>query len=514
MSSKSSSQGADVEEDDQAETPNLRIEKKTVTTSPSMKMTPLKSSASTGDEAGPPDPDSIAGLTSAVLDDCLQNILFDIVLKAHREEKIMRMQSAVVVAEQAAAAQDPSVSGVTSDSSLVPAAVGSAPTGIEVTTPGATYKDGKAYLIGNPLVTTKEIFCTRCKLPRLLYPTTGKGSRPPEPDKAYCSKHPFIDKLGCDIYGNPFQSEAVSAARAKKEAKTQALKDSAAGASPSIILGPKGADQASGTAYPNVKCMNCNRSLMVTRFAQHLEKCLGIAGRQSSRNAMAKISSQNGHGSTPKGSRMGTPMPGPAKESPGKRGRDEDEEESDEEETPKKKRKLIRKPAVKATPKASEGLPKKTSKPVSQESELAKSSTQDSVNSSPLKRDRETDGDELMETPTRKKLKQLNETTAKMNKAKDVSLKPRESAGVEKKSQMSGIGEIIKLKKDGKDGEKVRAVTPQSTTKKEDDGSTKKRKLESATKPRPMSEQVDAYEKKKKLKKQYHNECLAQGTGV
>ena len=62
-------------------------------------------------------------------------------------------------------------------------------------------------------------------------------------------------------------------------------------------------------------CPNCKRSLLITRFAQHLEKCLGISGRQSSRNAMAKLTGQNGGtgsglGNTPLGSRMGTPAPG------------------------------------------------------------------------------------------------------------------------------------------------------------------------------------------------------------
>jgi ribonuclease P/MRP protein subunit POP1 len=58
-------------------------------------------------------------------------------------------------------------------------------------------------------------------------------------------------------------------------------------------------------------CPSCKRSLLITRFAQHLEKCLGISGRQSSRNAMAKLTGQNGgSGSTPLGgSRMGTPTP-------------------------------------------------------------------------------------------------------------------------------------------------------------------------------------------------------------
>ena len=34
------------------------------------------------------------------LEDCLNNIISDTVLKAHREEKLLRMQSAAVIAQQ------------------------------------------------------------------------------------------------------------------------------------------------------------------------------------------------------------------------------------------------------------------------------------------------------------------------------------------------------------------------------------------------------------------------------
>ena len=59
-------------------------------------------------------------------------------------------------------------------------------------------------------------------------------------------------------------------------------------------------------------CPNCKRSLLITKFAQHLEKCLGIGGR-AARNAAAVRLSAGVNGSAAgsvQGSRVGTPQPG------------------------------------------------------------------------------------------------------------------------------------------------------------------------------------------------------------
>lgn len=57
-----------------------------------------------------------------------------------------------------------------------------------------------------------------------------------------------------------------------------------------------------GTYVPWHTCPSCKRSLLITRFAQHLEKCLGIGGRG---RAAARNGSQ---GSGVGGSRGGTPL--------------------------------------------------------------------------------------------------------------------------------------------------------------------------------------------------------------
>ena len=56
--------------------------------------------------------------------------------------------------------------------------------------------------------------------------------------------------------------------------------------------------------FPTMKCPNpkCSRYLISSRIAQHLDKCIGISSRQSSRNAMTKMS-------TPQESRANTPKP-------------------------------------------------------------------------------------------------------------------------------------------------------------------------------------------------------------
>src|SRR5205814_6854784 len=100
------------------------------------------------------------------------------------------------------------------------------------------------------------------------------------------------------------------------------------------------------TYFPIIKCTNCSRNLGIRRFAQHLEKCMGGKGRQSSRNAIVKMNGPNASGDTPQESRRGTPVFG-AKRSPDKRDRDDGEEGEEEETTKKKKpRKMTEKSKV------------------------------------------------------------------------------------------------------------------------------------------------------------------------
>ncbi len=195
-------------------------------------------------------------------------------------------------------------------------------------TPAAKYENGRVFLKGNPLQTTPDILCPHCKLPRLMHPIMGKGMQNPDLTKEYCMLYPWVQRPGHDVYGNPFPTDM---AKSKKE--RELLKQQQKNAEKESVgtPGSQDTDMAGGDAQgkeiklntggkpasyiPWHTCPNCKRSLLITRFAQHLEKCLGISGRQSSRNAMAKLSGNgNGSGSgpanTPLGSRLGTPAPG------------------------------------------------------------------------------------------------------------------------------------------------------------------------------------------------------------
>jgi ribonuclease P/MRP protein subunit POP1 len=203
---------------------------------------------------------------------------------------------------------------------------GTAPSSIPVAeTPAAKYENGTVFLKGNPLKTTPDIICPHCKLPRLMHPIMGKGMQNPDLTKEYCMLYPWVQRSGHDVYGNPFPTDMAKSKKERELIKQQAKNQEKESVG---TPGSQDTDMAGGDAkeiklntggkpasyIPWHTCPNCKRSLLITRFAQHLEKCLGISGRQSSRNAMAKLSGQNGSGSgvgnTPLGSRMGTPVPG------------------------------------------------------------------------------------------------------------------------------------------------------------------------------------------------------------
>jgi ribonuclease P/MRP protein subunit POP1 len=192
-------------------------------------------------------------------------------------------------------------------------------------TPAAKYENGTVFLKGNPLKTTPEIICPHCKLPRLMHPIMGKGMQNPDLTREYCMLYPWVQRSGHDVYGNPFPTDMAKSKKERELIKQQQKNQEKESVG---TPGSQDTDMAGGDAkeiklntggkpasyIPWHTCPNCKRSLLITRFAQHLEKCLGISGRQSSRNAMAKLTGQNGTGSgmgnTPLGSRMGTPVPG------------------------------------------------------------------------------------------------------------------------------------------------------------------------------------------------------------
>lgn len=248
-------------------------------------------------------PGTIAKLTSDILNDTFYNIIHDIVAKVHRDEKIARMRSAVVIArqkaeEEAARLREEGAANGTAK----PGEAGSEDqlAGIRVETEGAVFDGGKVYLKGNPLQTTKEIICPDCRLPRLLYPTTGVGARPPpDPYRQYCQKHPLIIKPGHDVHGNPFATDKLNPKK-KKQNTTSNTPGSSPPSTPDASASFK-QSAPEKVSFPTVKCPNCPRYFVVTRVAQHLDRCLGLSGRQASRNR------------TPQDSAASTPNPAPPK---------------------------------------------------------------------------------------------------------------------------------------------------------------------------------------------------------
>ncbi|KAK3298612.1 uncharacterized protein B0H64DRAFT_79442 [Chaetomium fimeti] len=279
----------------------------------------------------PDDAPPLDKLSHAVLDDLLYNIVHDLLVKVHRDEKIARANTAAIKVEKLAKNTS---DGATTE--LKP--------DIEIETDAAIYKDGRVALKGNPLKSTKEILCSKCHLPRLHHPTDGKGAKKPDPGVIYCKKHPYIDKPGYDIYGQTWVAPGPGRGKKKKDQKL----DPGDPSSPAPAEG--GAkDRASNVLnFPSATCPKCKRCILVTRLNNHMGSCIGNSGRTASRAAAQKISNGSNGGSqnndnTPPGSQKGTPRPGSRGASPRKRDGDEfdeDAEESDQPNPKKKKAKL------------------------------------------------------------------------------------------------------------------------------------------------------------------------------
>ena len=218
---------------------------------------------------------------------------------------------------------------------------------VRIETDAAIYEDGKVTLKGNPLKTTQEILCPRCHLPRLLYPTDGKGSRKPDPGVIYCKRHPYIDKPGFDIYGQTWVPPGPGRGKKKKdmEKKLEATTDS-----PGVTPAPDSKERPSNVlSFPSATCSKCKRCILVTRLNNHMGSCIGNSGRNASRAAAQKISNgSNGNSqndNTPPSSQKGTPLPGSRAASPRKRDGDEFDEDADESD-PASLRKKKLKPAT------------------------------------------------------------------------------------------------------------------------------------------------------------------------
>jgi hypothetical protein len=266
----------------------------------------------------------------AVLDDLLYNIVHDLLVKVHRDEKIARANTAAIKVEKLAMN---AIDGATTDPKP----------DVEIETDAAIYKDGRVMLKGNPLKSeSNEILCPRCHLPRLRHPTDGKGARKPDRGVIYCKKHPYIEKRGYDIYGQTWVAPGPGRGKKKKDQKLDPNDPS----SPAPGEGSAKDRPPNVLSFPSATCSKCKRCILVTRLNNHMGSCIGNSGRNASRAAAQKISNGSNAGSqnndnTPPGSQKGTPRPGSRGASPRKRDVDEfdeDAEESDQTTNPKRKK--------------------------------------------------------------------------------------------------------------------------------------------------------------------------------
>ncbi|KAK0628204.1 hypothetical protein B0T17DRAFT_488764 [Bombardia bombarda] len=275
----------------------------------------------------PEDASAMDTLAHSVLDDLLYNIVHDLLIKVHRDEKMARAATAAIKVEKLAnEASDLSTPDAKPD--------------VRMETDAAIYEDGKVLLKGNPLKLTKEILCPRCRLPRLLYPTDGKGARKPDPGIAYCKKHPYIEKPGYDIYGQTWVAPGPGRGKKKKDVAND---------SNSLATGVEGGAKdrpPNVLSFPSATCSKCKRCILVTRLNNHMGSCIGNSGRNASRAAAQKICNGGSNGgsqnndNTPPGSQKGTPLPGSRAASPRKRDMDEFDEDAEESDptNPKKKK--------------------------------------------------------------------------------------------------------------------------------------------------------------------------------
>ena len=291
----------------------------------------------------------------STVDDCLYNIIHDTVLSVYSSEKKLRMQSAAIQVE-AIALQGPGGPGTPAGGNTKSQLQGQYSTG------AAMWDNGKITLRGNPLKLLKENWCINCKLPRLMLPLTGIGARiPDDTTRQFCTLHPFINKAGHDIYGNPFP---VDPGKTKKEREAlrkleRQEKDNTPGSAEAGQDGDGASASGSLSADPNLRklmaggkgasyvpwhtCPSCKRSLLITKFAQHLEKCMGIGGRSARNAAAARLGVGNGNGSSAAGSnagsRTGTPTPSAALANGKREADDDDDDDGPPKKKPRKERK-------------------------------------------------------------------------------------------------------------------------------------------------------------------------------
>ncbi|KAJ5263229.1 hypothetical protein N7478_010834 [Penicillium angulare] len=223
---------------------------------------------------------TVAKVSTDILNETFHNIIHDLVAKVHREEKVARMRSAVVLARQkaedGATVPDESPSKSLADVKTREMIVD--PTKLANThleTDAAIFDHGQVLLKGNPLQTVKEIICPECRMPRLSYPPVGAGFRPPpDSNREYCLNGPLITLPGHDVHGKLF----------------------------AIMPNPKKRKTEKDSNIPEVptsKCPVCPRYFVMNRVAQHLDRCMNISGRGSSTRNKTPTDSGASGGNSP-----------------------------------------------------------------------------------------------------------------------------------------------------------------------------------------------------------------------
>ncbi len=231
----------------------------------------------------------------------MESILHDILLDVHQEEKVARMQTAIVELEQRA-------------EKLVPAEADQEENPEPVETKAAILKAGNIQLKGNPMKTVKHIRCPNCRLPRLLYPRVGFNSRPvPEPTQQYCKAEPMIIIDKHDVHGQRKKGVKVKGQPKGKNKKkhdpgSPAASENSDPLTPSSSM-PGDLFEFKEIDFPAAKCPNRESHLgdhwkSVNVFATHLNgSCFLKKDRAAGREANAKI------GGTPRDSRANSPKP-------------------------------------------------------------------------------------------------------------------------------------------------------------------------------------------------------------
>ncbi|KIW89734.1 uncharacterized protein Z519_09891 [Cladophialophora bantiana CBS 173.52] len=242
-----------------------------------------------------------------LLEQSIESILHDLLLDIHQDEKIARMQTAVLEVEQRAEKLGHKTSkGTENTDDIEPGTV---------ETDAAVFKSGLVQLKGNPMKTVKHIRCPNCGLRRLLYPRVGYNSRPvPDASEQYCKTEPMIVLDKHDVHGQRKKGVKVKGqAKGRKNKKkddpsSPAASENSDPLTPSSSM-PTESFEFKEIDYPAAKCPNRDSHLgdhwkSVNVFATHLNgSCYLKKDRAAGREANAKI------GGTPRDSRASSPKP-------------------------------------------------------------------------------------------------------------------------------------------------------------------------------------------------------------